>query len=68
MVTDAYSVREGLGEAAAFYRSHPLLNFSYFAIVIGVTMFAMHPVFLLSSFFYGMVLFYPVKGHKGNSI
>ena len=35
MVTDAYSVREGLGEAAAFYRSHPLLlNFSYFAIVI----------------------------------
>ena len=40
MVTDAYSVREGLGEAAAFYRSHPLLNFSYFAIVIGVTMFA----------------------------
>ena len=51
MVTDAYSVREGLGEAAAFYRSHPLLNFSYFAIVIGVTMFAMHPVFLLSSFF-----------------
>ena len=51
MVTDAYSVRGGLGEAAAFYRSHPLLNFSYFAIVIGVTMFAMHPVFLLSSFF-----------------
>ena len=24
----------------------------------------MHPVFLLSSFFYGMVLFYPVKGIK----
>ena len=50
MVTEAYSVREGLGEAAAFYRSHPLLNFSYFVFVIGITMFAMHPVFLLASF------------------
>ena len=43
-------MRNGLGEASAFYRSHPLLNFTYFAFVIGITMFAMHPVFLLASF------------------
>ena len=66
MVTDAYSVREGLGEAAAFYRSHPLLNFSYFAIVIGVTMFAMHPVFLLSSFFMAWCYSILLRGIKAN--
>ena len=50
MVADGSVPGEGLGESAAFYRSHPLLNFAYFAFVIGITMFAMHPVFLLSSF------------------
>lgn len=41
---------EGLGEESSFLRSHPLLNFVYFALVIGLTMFANHLVFLLISF------------------
>ena len=40
----------GLRESGAFYRSHPLLNFAYFAFVIGITMFSVHPVFLGISF------------------
>ncbi|MGN1007534.1 MAG: energy-coupling factor transporter transmembrane component T [Butyricicoccus sp.] len=50
MVDERFSLREGLGENAAFYRAHPLVNFTYFAFVIGVTMFSMHPAFLLASF------------------
>jgi energy-coupling factor transport system permease protein len=50
MVETGLDLREGLGETCDFYRSHPLLNFSYFAFVIGVTMFSVHPVFLLASF------------------
>lgn len=50
MVEEQISLKEGLGEAAAFYRSHPMLNFTYFVFVIGVTMFSMHPAFLLTSF------------------
>lgn len=41
---------EGLGEESSFLRCHPLLNFVYFALVIGLTMFANHLVFLLLSF------------------
>lgn len=40
----------GVGESGEFYRAHPLLNFLYFVFVIGVSMFAMHPVFLAVSF------------------
>ncbi len=43
-------IEDGVQESGEFYRSHPLLNFVYFAFVIGVTMFAMHPVFLAASF------------------
>ena len=50
VVKNEPALREGLGEAAAFYRCHPLLNFAYFAFIIGVTMFSNHPVFLLASF------------------
>lgn len=54
----------GIGESGAFYRSHPLLNFVYFAVIIGVTMFSNHPAILLSSFitawFYSVLL----KGKK----
>ena len=41
---------DGVRESGEFYRCHPLLNFAYFAFVIGVTMFSMHPVFLAASF------------------
>lgn len=37
---------KGVGETGEFYRCHPLLNFLYFTFVIGIGMFAMHPVFL----------------------
>lgn len=50
MVAGETVLQEGLGESAAFYRAHPLLNFTYFAFVIGITMFSMHPAFLLASF------------------
>lgn len=54
----------GIGESGAFYRSHPLINFVYFAVIIGVTMFSNHPAILLSSFitawFYSVLL----KGKK----
>lgn len=40
----------GLGESSAFFRSHPLLNFVYFAVIVGVTMFSNHPAFLALSF------------------
>lgn len=43
-------LQNGVGESGEFYRSHPLLNFLYFAFVIGISMFAMHPVFLAVSF------------------
>lgn len=50
----------GVGENGAFYRSHPLLNFVYFAVIIGVTMFSNHPMFLTASFvtawFYSVLL------------
>ena len=41
---------DGLGESSAFYRSHPLLNFVYFIVIIGITMFSNHPAFLALSF------------------
>lgn len=34
----------------AFSKCHPLLNFYYFAVVLGFTMFVQHPVFLAVSF------------------
>ena len=54
----------GLGEQAAFYRSHPLVNFAYFAVIVGVTMFSNHPAFLLASF--GMAWVYSIllRGKK----
>ena len=34
----------------AFSRCHPILNFFYFAVVLGFTMFIQHPVYLAVSF------------------
>ena len=33
----------------AFSRCHPILNFFYFAVVLGFTMFVQHPVYLAVS-------------------
>lgn len=40
---------DGLGDDSRFYGCHPLLNFTYFTAVIGITMFANHPVILAAS-------------------
>lgn len=54
----------GLGENAAFYRSHPLLNFVYFAAVAGLTMFSNHPAYLLTSFVMAWVYSIVLRGTK----
>lgn len=37
---------QGLWEQAEFYAYHPIVNFCYFLLVIGIAMFSNHPVFL----------------------
>lgn len=64
MVENGQFWEEGLGESAAFYRAHPLLNFSFFAFVIGVTMFSMHPAFLAASFLGGWAYSIVLQGKK----
>lgn len=65
MVNEKQSILAvGLGESAAFYRCHPLLNFVYFAVIVGVTMFSNHPAFLLTSFVTGWVYSVLLKGRK----
>ena len=64
MVEDAAVLKRGLGENAAFYRSHPLLNFTYFVFIIGVTMFSMHPVFLAASFVMAWAYSLLLRGKK----
>ena len=54
----------GIGESGAFYRSHPLINFIYFAVIIGFTMFSNHPVFLALSFVGAWVYSVVLKGRK----
>lgn len=54
----------GIGENGAFFKSHPLLNFVYFAVVIGVTMFSNHPLFLLVSFITAWIYSIVLKGKK----
>lgn len=56
--------REGLGERAAFYRCHPLVNFTYFGAIIGVTMFSNHPLFLAASFVMAWVYSVLLRGKK----
>lgn len=58
------ALTDGLGESAAFYRTHPLLNFAYFAFIIGVTMFSNHPFFLASSFIMSWCYSILLRGSK----
>lgn len=65
MVNERKSVLSvGLGERSEFYRSHPLLNFVYFAVIVGVTMFSNHPVFLMASFLMAWVYSIVLRGSK----
>ncbi len=54
----------GLGDESSFLRCHPLLNFVYFAFVIGLTMFANHLIFLLISFCLAWLYSYMLRGSK----
>ncbi|MBQ8562875.1 MAG: hypothetical protein IJ443_03150 [Firmicutes bacterium] len=38
--------RQGLGEGSTFAAYHPAVNFIFFVLAIGITMFSMDPVFL----------------------
>ena len=55
---------DGIGEKGTFYKCHPLINFLYFAIVIGVTMFSNHPAVLLISFITAWIYSVILKGKK----
>lgn len=43
---------------------HPIINFVYFVLVIGCSMFLMHPVFLVISCVGGMLYYIYLKGKK----
>lgn len=58
------TLSNGIGERGAFYGCHPLLNFVYFAVIIGVTIFSNHPAFLLASFFSAWIYSVVLKGKK----
>ena len=57
--------RNGLGENAEFYRYHPIVNFVYFALVIGITMFSMSPYFLAVTFGFSWIYSVLLRG-KGD--
>ena len=57
-------LKYGTGENSTFYRSHPLINFIYFAVIIGVTMFSNHPAFLFVSFVTAWIYSVVLKGKK----
>ena len=42
--------QNGIGETGEFTRCHPSLNFFYFILIVCLTMFTTHPLFLLLSF------------------
>jgi len=65
MVTERKGILScALGESGAFYRCHPLVNFVYFAVIIGVTMFSNHPAFLAASFFVAWIYSVLLRGMK----
>lgn len=49
----------------AFSEYHPGVNLCYFAAVIGLTMFLMHPVFLVLSFVCGCAYLWYLAGGRG---
>ena len=51
-----------------FSTYHPVINFVYFVIVIGLSMFFMHPVFLVISLICSMVYGIYLKGKKAMKV
>lgn len=56
--------KNSIGENGTFAKSHPLLNFVYFAVIIGVTMFSNHPLVLFASFITAWIYSVVLKGKK----
>ena len=51
-------------ERDVFSTFHPLINFIYFVMIIGCSMFVMHPVFLCLSILGGFSYYYYLKRNK----
>ena len=47
---------------------HPIVNFVFFMAVLAMTMFIMHPVYLLISFICGCAYLFYLKGRKGMAV
>lgn len=55
---------KGLGETAEFCSFHPLVNITYFALVVGITMFSISPYFLAVSLVFSWSYAFVLKGFK----
>lgn len=56
---------KGLGDNCEFSSYHPLVNFLYFALVVGITMFSLSPVFLAETFIMSWMYSFLLKGKSG---
>lgn len=54
----------GLGESAEFCSCHPLVNITYFALVIGITMFSISPYFLAVTLILSWSYAFVLKGPR----
>lgn len=55
---------KGLGETAEFCSYHPLVNITYFALVVGITMFSISPYFLVVTLVFSWSYAFVLKGVK----
>ena len=55
---------KGLGETAEFCSYHPLVNITYFALVVGITMFSISPYFLAVTMVLSWSYAFVLKGTK----
>ena len=59
-----FAERRGLMEKDAFAGFHPAVNLCFFAAVIGLTMFLMHPVYLILSLIFASCYLWYLMGAK----
>lgn len=57
-------VKNGIGETGEFQRCHPSLNFIYFMLIVCVTMFSTHPLFLGLSYIFSWIYSVVLRGSK----
>ena len=58
-------LRYGLGENSRFSACHPMVNFIFYAFVIGITMFSMSPAFLAATLCFSWAYTVLLKGVPG---